>query len=83
VPLKLYINVLEHGTGKDKGLHRKPVDGQVSFQTIWPGWYTGRAIHIHVRVTVHSTGATIAGYTTEIFFTDADNDRIFNQRNAL
>ena len=37
-------------TGKDPGLHRKPVAGQVSFKTIWPGWYTSRAIHIHVRV---------------------------------
>lgn len=66
-------------TGKDKGLHHRPVDGQVSFQTIWPGWYTSRAIHIHVRVRrLHSSGATIAGYTTQIFFADADNDRVFN-----
>ena len=66
-------------TGKDRGLGHKPFDGQVSFQTIWPGWYTGRAIHIHVRVRkLHSSGVTIAGYTTQIFFSDADNDRIFN-----
>jgi protocatechuate 3,4-dioxygenase beta subunit len=44
-------------TGKDKGLARKPIDGQASFQTIWPGWYTSRAIHIHVRVRkLHSSG---------------------------
>jgi protocatechuate 3,4-dioxygenase beta subunit len=66
-------------TGKDKGLHHKPVNGQVSFQTIWPGWYTSRAIHIHVRVRkLHSSGQTIAGYTTQIFFSDTDNDHIFN-----
>jgi hypothetical protein len=40
-----------------------------SFQTIWPGWYTSRAIHIHVRVRqLSSPSATIAGYTTQIFF---------------
>ena len=66
-------------TGKDKGLARKPIDGQASFQTIWPGWYTGRAIHIHVRVRkLHSSGSTVAGYTTQIFFSDTDNDHIFN-----
>jgi protocatechuate 3,4-dioxygenase beta subunit len=66
-------------TGKDKGLARKPVRGQVSVQTIWPGWYASRAIHIHVRVrTLHSSGQTIAGYTTQIFFSDAANDHIFN-----
>jgi protocatechuate 3,4-dioxygenase beta subunit len=64
-------------TGADRGLHRKPVHGQVSFKTIWPGWYTGRAIHIHVRVRKLSHGgSTIAGYTTQIFFSDADNDRV-------
>jgi protocatechuate 3,4-dioxygenase beta subunit len=64
-------------TGVDRGLRRKPVDGQVSFRTIWPGWYTGRAIHIHVRVRkMSSSGTTIAGYTTQIFFSDADNDAV-------
>ena len=64
-------------TGKDRGLKHKPVHGQVSFTTIWPGWYSGRAIHIHVRVRKLShRGATIAGYTTQIFFSDADNDRV-------
>jgi protocatechuate 3,4-dioxygenase beta subunit len=65
-------------TGTDPATGGKTVDGQVVFSTIWPGWYTSRAIHIHVRVReVHSSGATIAGYTTQIFFSDADNDRIF------
>ena len=49
----------------------------MSFKTIWPGWYTGRAIHIHVRVRkLSGSGATIAGYTTQIFFSDADNDTV-------
>ncbi len=64
-------------TGKDGGVHRSAVPGQVSFKTIWPGWYSGRAIHIHVRVRkLSSSGATIAGYTTQIFFSDADNDNV-------
>jgi protocatechuate 3,4-dioxygenase beta subunit len=64
-------------TGKDPGLRHEAVHGQVSFRTIWPGWYTGRAIHIHVRVRKLSTsGTTIAGYTTQIFFSDAANGRV-------
>jgi protocatechuate 3,4-dioxygenase beta subunit len=64
-------------TGRDHGLRHKAVHGQVSFKTIWPGWYTGRAIHIHVRVRKLSTsGATIAGYTTQIFFSGRDNDHV-------
>ena len=64
-------------TGKDRGFKHKPVHGQVNFTTIWPGWYTGRAIHIHVRIRKLShSGATIAGYTTQIFFSDAANDHV-------
>jgi protocatechuate 3,4-dioxygenase beta subunit len=67
-------------TGKDAGLTGSVVAGQVGFTTIWPGWYTGRAIHIHVRVRkLSSSGATIAGYTTQIFFSDADNDRVLTR----
>jgi protocatechuate 3,4-dioxygenase beta subunit len=66
-------------TGKDRGIKAAPVAGQVSFKTIWPGWYTGRAIHIHVRVRKLSEhGATIAGYTTQIFFSDADNEAVLS-----
>ena len=66
-------------TGRDRGIDAAPVAGQVSFETIWPGWYTGRAIHIHVRVRKLSEhGATIAGYTTQIFFSDADNDAVLS-----
>lgn len=65
-------------TGEDAGVKAAPVAGQVSFKTIWPGWYTGRAIHIHVRVRkLSSSGATVAGYTTQIFFSDGDNNRVF------
>jgi protocatechuate 3,4-dioxygenase beta subunit len=64
-------------TGKDAGIKHAAVAGQASFETIWPGWYTGRAIHIHVRVRkLSSSGATIAGYTTQIFFSDAANDTV-------
>ena len=68
-------------TGEDPGIYRKATAGQVSFRTIWPGWYSGRAIHIHVRVRVRKlsgSGATIAGYTTQIFFSDADNNRVLS-----
>jgi protocatechuate 3,4-dioxygenase beta subunit len=66
-------------TGQDRGIKAAPVAGQVSFETIWPGWYAGRAIHIHVRVRqLSETGATIAGYTTQILFSDADNDAVLS-----
>jgi protocatechuate 3,4-dioxygenase beta subunit len=63
-------------TGVDSGAAAAPVDGQVGFRTIWPGWYSGRAIHIHVRVRTYSGSSVATDYTTQIFFSDADNDAV-------
>ena len=40
------------GTGKTflRGLQTSDANGQVTFTTIYPGWYAGRATHIHVEV---------------------------------
>jgi protocatechuate 3,4-dioxygenase beta subunit len=65
-------------TGTDAGAAAAPVDGQVSFKTIWPGWYNGRAIHIHVRVRTYNGSSVATNYTTQIFFSDADNATVLN-----
>jgi protocatechuate 3,4-dioxygenase beta subunit len=65
-------------TGADAGAGSAPVDGQVSFKTIWPGWYNGRAVHIHVRVRTYDGSSVATNYTTQIFFSDADNATVLN-----
>ena len=34
-----------------RGIQTTDSSGQVTFTTIYPGWYAGRATHIHVDVT--------------------------------
>ena len=41
--------------------------GLLAFRTIVPGWYSGRAVHIHVKV--HPTPTSQA--TTQVYFTEA------------
>lgn len=65
-------------TGVDAGAAFAPADGQVSFKTIWPGWYAGRAIHIHVRVRTYDGVDVATDYTTQIFFSDSDNDAVLS-----
>ena len=65
-------------TGVDAGAGTAPVNGQVTFKTIWPGWYNGRAIHIHVRVRTYNGSSVATNYTTQIFFSDADNATVLN-----
>ncbi|MEZ5289377.1 MAG: intradiol ring-cleavage dioxygenase [Vicinamibacterales bacterium] len=46
----------EYGTGRGqtflRGLQVSDAQGQVTFDTIYPGWYQGRATHIHVEVSM-------------------------------
>jgi protocatechuate 3,4-dioxygenase beta subunit len=55
-----------NGTGQTflRGLQTTDADGRVTFRTIYPGWYAGRATHIHVEVFVN--GSVVK--TTQIAF---------------
>jgi protocatechuate 3,4-dioxygenase beta subunit len=50
-------------------------DGRVTFDTVFPGWYMGRTIHIHFRVTVGG----VSTKTSQLFFDDALNTEILTQ----
>jgi protocatechuate 3,4-dioxygenase beta subunit len=56
--------------------------GQVTFKTIYPGWYAGRAIHIHVKARLfNSAGNQTFEFNTQLFFDEAVNV-IVNARQA-
>ena len=46
----------EYGEGRGqtflRGIQLTDAQGQVTFETVYPGWYQGRATHIHVEVTI-------------------------------
>lgn len=78
-----YSSYTDGGSGKDegegstfcRGFQTSDADGILEFETIFPGWYEGRAVHIHT--TVHLDGERkITGqlyfdetYTAEVFRT--------------
>jgi protocatechuate 3,4-dioxygenase beta subunit len=47
--------------------------GAVSFKTIYPGWYTGRATHIHFKVILNDRNVLIG----QTYFPDAVNEFIY------
>ena len=49
-----------------RGYQTTGSDGKVTLTTIFPGFYVGRAAHIHLRVRIGTTN-----YTSQIFFTEA------------
>ena len=61
------------GTTFLRGTQTAGDDGIVEFATIYPGWYRGRAVHIHVRV--HRAGAV--ALTSQVYFDEAYTEDVF------
>ena len=50
-----YLGTQSHvGETFFRGMQLTDTNGQVTFKTIYPGWYTGRATHIHFEIYLNS-----------------------------
>jgi protocatechuate 3,4-dioxygenase beta subunit len=56
-----------------RGAQVANADGVAQFTTIYPGWYRGRTVHIHLKV--HVDKATVL--TTQLYFDESLNDEVF------
>ena len=56
-----------------RGIQTTDANGQVTFTTIYPGWYAGRATHIHVDV--YRSGALVK--TTQIAFPESISAAVY------
>lgn len=76
-----YSAFLDGGGDKDegpgttflRGTQTAGDDGIVEFLTIVPGWYPGRAVHVHVRVRI---GDDVA-LTSQLYFDDGHLDQVY------
>lgn len=50
--------------------------GLATFQTIYPGWYPERTIHIHVKVRTNPSAARGFAFTSRVYCDDALTDRV-------
>jgi protocatechuate 3,4-dioxygenase beta subunit len=69
------------GSGADnrtfmRGIQRTNAKGLALFRTVYPGWYQGRTVHIHVKV--HLGGNVL--HTGQLYFPDTVTDAVY--RNA-
>jgi protocatechuate 3,4-dioxygenase beta subunit len=53
--------------------------GVVRFTTIYPGWYRGRAVHIHFKVRVKAGSRVTDEFTSQLYFPDELTDRVHLQ----
>jgi protocatechuate 3,4-dioxygenase beta subunit len=58
-----------------RGIQRTNADGIATFKTVYPGWYSGRTVHIHVKV--HVRGNVV--HTGQLYFPDAVTDAAYRR----
>ena len=68
------------GKGFLRGYQMTDGGGAARFATIYPGWYPGRAVHIHFKVRVMAGPALGHEFTSQLYFDDAVSDRVFTRR---
>jgi protocatechuate 3,4-dioxygenase beta subunit len=61
------------GTTFMRGVQRTDANGLAIFKTVYPGWYMGRTVHIHVKV--HIAGNVV--HTGQLYFPDSVTDRVY------
>jgi protocatechuate 3,4-dioxygenase beta subunit len=50
--------------------------GEANFLTIYPGWYPGRAVHIHFKIQTTLESGNVYDFTSQLFFDESLTDEI-------
>jgi protocatechuate 3,4-dioxygenase beta subunit len=58
-----------------RGIQRTNARGLAEFRTVYPGWYQGRTVHIHVKV--HVGGNVV--HTGQLYFPDSVSDAVYRR----
>ncbi len=58
-----------------RGIQRTDKNGIAIFKTIYPGWYQGRTVHVHLKV--YLGGNTV--HTGQLFFPDTLTDAVYRR----
>jgi protocatechuate 3,4-dioxygenase beta subunit len=67
------------GTKFLRGYQTTDANGMAKFTTIWPGWYQGRAVHVHFKIRTAAALGKVSDFTSQLFFDETMNDQIFAQ----
>lgn len=79
-----YSNVADQTVGFNtvgqqwlRGQQTSDASGMVTFTTIFPGWYPGRAVHIHFKVRTAANASQSYEFTSQFFFDPAAAQAIY------
>lgn len=74
-----YSDTASEGTLGQKflrGQQKTNAQGAATFKTIYPGWYQGRAVHIHFKIRVPLSAGKTYEFTSQFFFDEKLTDEI-------
>jgi protocatechuate 3,4-dioxygenase beta subunit len=54
--------------------------GRAQFMTIYPGWYQGRAVHIHFKIRTDPVSQAGYEFTSQLFFDESITDQVHAQQ---
>lgn len=81
-PQGIYSGIADQGTtGKQflRGYQLTDNNGTARFTTIYPGWYQGRAIHIHDKVRTLNGSEKTLEWTSQLYFDNSINEQVHKQ----
>jgi protocatechuate 3,4-dioxygenase beta subunit len=76
----LYSDVSANATIGQKflrGYQLTDENGVAEFTTIYPGWYMGRTVHIHVKVRTDPESEQGHEFTSQLFFDESITDQVY------
>ena len=62
-----------------RGYQITDANGSAAFQTVYPGWYGGRAVHIHFKLRLYAGSTRTYEFTSQFFFNDTFTDSVYTQ----
>lgn len=62
-----------------RGIQSTDSDGNATFTTVYPGWYRGRAPHIHFKVRSSDSSENNYEFTSQLFFEDQLSREIYQK----
>jgi protocatechuate 3,4-dioxygenase beta subunit len=59
-----------------RGYQLTDAKGTANFVTIYPGWYQGRAVHVHFKIRTSPGASTGQEFTSQLYFDESLTDRV-------
>ena len=62
-----------------RGYQVTDAGGRAAFTTVYPGWYPGRAVHVHFKLRLYAGSTRSYEFTSQVFFDDTLTDSVHAQ----